>query len=371
MAQAQVRKHRIEPLWDRVDRNRVELVLWELLFLVSCVVGTSLLIGVVLIIVLIYSMQEPGTFDVLRPNLALIFLVGNTVAVLLGASWMAFAITRSEKWLLRRLDATLSPRGDLLPTKYALKDMAIASGFDVAPALYVMETGNVNAFVFAHRRRRAVVGVTRGLVERMDVNEQRAVFANMMSRLKKGEMATATSLTAIMRPLWAIRERDITRSDSDVIVDRSRPGETVIHSRNRVSENGGDMEGWIMLGPFIVAAALFVIVSEIVLYRRRHTDLRRAEKADAEGMLLLKDPQSMLSALEKTVRFNNWVPNAGPGFASLFYCWTGDDTDDENDPEWRRVTRLREVLGAEGLAPPVIEPNTHTLTPPPAPRTLE
>ncbi len=249
--------------------------------------------------------------------------------------------------------------------------MAIASGFEVAPALYVMETGNANAFIFAHRSRRAVVGVTRGLVERMDEDEQRAVFANLMARLKAGDIATATSITAIMRPLWALRDRDITRTDSRVIVDRPEPGTTRISTVGHQRDATEDAQAWLALGPFLVMAGLFVIVSEIVLFRRRHTDLRRAEKADAEGMLLLKDPRSMLSALEKTVRFNNWVPNAGPGFASLFYCWTGDDTDDENDPEWQRVTKLREVLGVEGMAPPVIAPNEHVLRPPPAPRVEE
>ena len=371
MAQAEVRKHRIEPLWDRVDSNKTELVLWELLFLASCVAGTCLMIGAVLALTLFFSVQDPAMFEFLRSNLGLVFLVGSVAAVLLGATWMGYALVRSEKWLLGRLDAVLSPKGELLPTKYALKDMAIASGFEVAPALYVMDTGNVNAFIFAHRSRRAVVGVTRGIVERMDENEQRAVFANLMARLKAGDIATATSITAIMRPLWAIRDKDITRTDSRLVVDRSEAGTTRIGTVGHQRDPTEDAQAWLALGPFLVMAGLFVIVTEIVLFRRRHTDLRRAEKADAEGMLLLKDPRSMLSALEKTVRFNNWVPSAGPGFASLFYCWTGDDTDDENDPEWRRVTRLREVLGVEGMAPPAIEPNVRTLLPPPAPRVGE
>lgn len=50
-------------------------------------------------------------------------------------------------------------------------------------------------------------------------------------------------------------------------------------------------------------------------------------------MLLLKEPRAMLSALETCIRHNNFVPTAGPGFAQLFYCWTGDATNDEEDPE--------------------------------------
>ena len=40
----------------------------------------------------------------------------------------------------RRLGATLVPKGELLDTKFALKDMAIAAGAAVAPALYLIDT---------------------------------------------------------------------------------------------------------------------------------------------------------------------------------------------------------------------------------------
>jgi Zn-dependent protease with chaperone function len=290
------------------------------------------------------------------------------VGVVLGTGWVTYSLTRTEKWIVRRLGAYLVPTGELLETKYALKDMAIASGHEVAPALYMMETGNVNAFVVAHGRRRAVVGVTRGMVERLSVDEQRAVFANLMARLLNGDVLWASGVTAIMRPMWAWRDRDLTRDDTRYLTGASEP-RSPWHGQAGDS-TAGDTDGvgagflW-----FMVIGFLFILVTEIIMVAgHREADLRHAEKADAEGMLLLKDPRSMLDAIEKCVRFNNWVPTAGPGFSLLFYCWTGDDTDDESDPEWRRVTRLREVLGVEGLAPPVIEPNRHELLAPPAPR---
>jgi heat shock protein HtpX len=370
MAQAEVRKKRIEPLWDRVDRNRVTLLLWEAFFLASCVLTAWFFTGLLVLGLWAMSFRSPELFEAMDSNLGLLFLASGAIALLAGTTWVGYALTRSERWLLQRLGAVLVPTGELLPTKYALKDMAIASGFEVAPAMYVMETGNVNAFIFARRDRRAVVGVTRGLVERMEVDEQRAVFANLMARLRNGDIAASTGITALMRPIWGARERDLTRGDADILVDRSNDGEYVLSTRGYVADVavGGAAATGLGVGLFMLLAGVFVLLTEIILYRRRRTDLRRAEKADAEGMLLLKDPASMLSALEKTVRFNNWVPNAGPAFGSLFYCWTGDDTDDEDDPEWRRVTRLREVLGVEGMAPPKIEPNTHVLLPPPAPR---
>ena len=107
-------------------------------------------------------------------------------------------------------------------------------------------------------------------------------------------------------------------------------------------------------GSLLLFGFALAIVGELFAFWQRRGQLRAAEKADAEGMLLLKEPAVMLSALEKCVRYDNVVPRAGDTFSDLFYCWTGDSADDEDDPEWERVARLREVLGVEGTwrAPP-------------------
>ena len=262
---------------------------------------------------------------------------------------------------MRRLGATISPKGEELPTKMALKDMAIAAGMAPAPALYVLETTNVNAFVFAASRRRPIVGVTRGLVDRLPVDEQRAVFANLIARVRSGDTIYATGVTALTRPLWSIRDRGIRRSaeqDSAAML-----GDDGALAASAATDGSAVGLGWIFF-----VAAVFVAVTELAAFGSRRTQLRQAEVADAEGMLLLREPQVMLAALEDCIRFNNYVPAAGPGFAQLFYCWTGDATSDEEDPEWRRVLRLREALGIEGLQPESVPNVPIMVVAPPAPR---
>jgi len=357
-----MRPHRVEPLWDRVDRNRIELAVFVLLFLAASAAGSALVLALGLLVLLVLS-QDPEAWQWLLGNVDRAFAVVCLGAAALAGAYVAVALSRCERWLLRRFEAEIVPPGELLPTKYALKDMAIAAGFEVAPALYVIETRNVNAFVFGKGRRRPVVGVTRGLAERLTVDEQRAVFANLMARLRAGDTIWATGITAIMAPLWTVRDRGISADE-----DPSRRVErrTVIDSRtgreHAVARNADVLAGVVWLVPILVA---FIIVSEFIVFGHRRSQLRHAEVADAEGMLLLKDPRSMLAALEKCVRFNNYVPTAGPGFTQLFYCWTGEySTDDENDPENRRITRLREVLGVAGMMPePVVAPNEPVMSP--------
>ena len=61
---------------------------------------------------------------------------------------------------------------------------------------------------------------------------------------------------------------------------------------------------------FILAAA-FVALTEVAAFGSRRSQLRQAEVADAEGMLLLREPNVMLSALEDCQRasrvFNEWA----------------------------------------------------------------
>ncbi len=378
MADYQVRKKHIEPLWDRVDRNRIGLAIFLLLFFVGMSLFVALLLfafvaclDVAIALVFAFFAEEFARSGIgLGAILQIWGYFPHMVAVsaLAVVGYMAWSLGRDERWFARRMHAKIAPKGEMLTTKYALKDMAIASGFDVAPALYVLETDNVNAFVFQHGKRRAVVGVTRGLTTRLSEGEQRAVFANLMARLRGGDMLWASIMTALMSPLWYFYEKPL--GDAEIIQFKEyrdpESGRLVTQPLGVASI----MYSPLSAVPVFAFVTVFVVLSELLAFGHRRSQLRHAEVADAEGMLLLKDPHSMLSALEKSVRFNNFVPTAGPGMTQLFYAWTGDSsTDDDQDPEMRRVVRLREVLGVEGMAPPAVKPNVpEFLVAPAAPR---
>lgn len=378
MADYQVRKERIEPLWSRVDRNQVELVVFLVLFFVGVTISLTLLIVAFAICLYLAAVLAIGSVaqELLRTGTGtgILGAIGGLfpymVAVIgIGVfAYMAWALGRDERWFARRLGATLVPRGETLATKYALKDMAIASGFDVAPALYMLETPNVNAFVFQRGSRRAVIGVTRGLTTRLSDDEQRAVFANLMARLKRGDMLWASAVTALMSPMWHLYERPL--GDAELIQFKEYRDPESGQNVTRPIGTAALVYSPASAAPVFAFMTLFVVITELLAFGHRSSQLRHAELADAEGMLLLKDPLSMLSALEKVVRFNNYVPTAGPGVTQLFYAWTGDgSTDDDQDPEMRRVVRLREVLGVEGMARPEARVNTpEFLLAPEAPR---
>ncbi len=331
-------QRRREPLWDRVDANRVKLAAYVVLFVLSVVLVVDvvlLVFGGCLVAFLMARAGAWGQFETVfgrgpvGPMSYLSLAIGVSALV-----WALITLSRSEKWLLKRFGAVLVPKGDLVDTKLALKDMAVAAGLPISPALHLIENSTVNAFVFSAHRRRAVLGVTRGFVNKLDIDEQRAVFANLVARLAGGDTIVDTGVASLLWPLNAWRNHNL--DDQNRMMD---------------STFAGELDNFAGRAPLLLFGFALAIVGEVFAFGQRHRQLRAAEKGDAEGMLLLKDPQSMLSALEKAVRYDNVVPGAGDTFSDLFYCWTGDSTNDENDPEWERVARLREVLGVEGVVP--------------------
>lgn len=351
------RSERMQPLWDRVGRNRFRLASAVGLFVLGTVLGIDALAVLVALPFAFFVSLRPGGVEATG---VLLSVVGWTslVAAVAAAAWTTVALSRSERWLVRRLGAEILPKGEALPSKMALKDMALAAGISPAPATYVLETSNVNAFVFAASRRRPIVGVTRGLIDRLSIDEQRAVFANLVARLRSGDTIYATGLTALTRPLWAARDRQLRDSaEEDSAAMLGLPANA-----------GNGQDDAMALGWLFFLAAAFVAITEVAAFGSRRSQLKQAEVADAEGMLLLRDPKAMLSALESCIRLDNYVPTGGPAFAQLFYCWTGDATSDEEDPEWERVMRLREVLGVEELTTEKALDPAFMPVAPPAPR---
>lgn len=338
-----VRSDRIEPLWDRIDRNRVKVAVFSLAF--SAVVAALIALTGTLALFLVGALLSDMALGMWIAMGALTY--GFPVSFVCALVWVAWRLSRSERFLLKRIGARISAPGEIAEVKAVLKDMTIATGFEHSPPLYIIEVDKVNAFAIGRSYASAAIGVTRGFVERLTPDEQRAVFANLMARIRSLDTLYATAVSALMGPIWAIRDHDLKMKDRDWSDPREQAYLTTAGGRT-----GSDAyAAWFVFYGFVV------VVTEVLSFWHQKTAWLASEKADAEGMLLLKDPRSMLSALERVLGADNHVPSAGDAYSQLFYCWAGFGFAPEDDPEFCRVAHLREVLGAEGMSVPMTVPN--------------
>lgn len=361
-----------ETLYARVARNRVKLAVFVASFVAVLMVGAAfsgLVLGVLLVVaaLVVWGAVFPGAEigTSLGEALVIAFALASSTGAAYACALVGRAVFGTPKRLLRRLGATLAPTGEYLGTKHALKAVSLAAGYERSPQLYVIDVGGVNAFALGNRRARTVIGVTRGFAEKLGGGDQRAVFANLLARTISGDIVTATVVTELIAPVWQLREAQM-RRDADVLF------ESEVATRTRWSEEGF---GWRLdvLPLWLVAGMMWVIVSEILAVTHQRQARFAAEAADAEGMLLLKDPREMLRGLERVLMADNYVKTAGEAYSSLFYCWAGLGFAPEDDPEMRRLTRLRSVLGSMAAAEDgfFIDEDVDEYLAPPAPRLVE
>lgn len=332
-----VRPERIEPLLARVAGNRWRFLGFMVSFILAIALFAAALVAIVSSLVamgVVFRGGLPGSDLGPGEFIARAVVLGFVIALAATTVWSLVRLADSETRLLKRLGARMPAGGTLLPTKSALRDMSLAAGLPRTPQLYVLDTPGVNAFVLGRSVERVRIGVTRGLLERTSPDVQRAVFANLIARVLTLDTLWATAVSALMGPIWALRDADFER-------DNEEPGPDAATARTR--EQGA-------AGLALVGYGLVVIVTELLAWYHREAAWSAAEKADAEGMLLLKDPRWMLRGIEQVLERDNHVPAAGDAYSQLFFCWAGFGFAPEDDPEMRRVARLREALGAEGAA---------------------
>ncbi len=348
---------RPQPLWVRVDENRFKLAM----FVATFVVGAAVLLATAFVGVPGVLVGGAAWFVDMAPAEAIRRVVAISYsaafALLLGAGAIISAaqLANGESWVRSRFGAEELAPGSHPALKRAASDMALAAGLATPPRILVVEQDSVNAGVVGLSRASATLVVTRGMLERFDEGQLRAVVATLMARVISGDVLFGTALAALMGPLKALRDWRIGAGVTGAVADEGCAVDGCGCAVDALldSDSPGGCAGVIGVALFaalvlaltyaaVVGAAWIVTVWGRLLHRTSH------EKADAEGMLLLKDPAPMLSALGIAVTSCNRIADGDASYDSVFYVSTSGTPALERI-EQRRYDRLREVLGAEGM----------------------
>lgn len=116
--------------------------------------------------------------------LVLIVILGNTICriVELRKGGSAVAKMLGAKFVSKATDNPAQKRA-----LNVVEEMAIASGLPI-PDLHVLSSDSINAFTAGHTYNNAVIGVTRGSMEKLSRDELQAIIAHEFAHIKNGDM---------------------------------------------------------------------------------------------------------------------------------------------------------------------------------------
>lgn len=182
---------------DRARRTSSRLVILLVLAVITLIGTTTLVIAIA------WQVYQYGDYSLQALNRELLASVAAVVIVVvcLGWAFKAQQLQAGGKVVAERLGGrllNLKPEG--LHEQRVLnvvEEMALAAGVPVPP-VYLLEESSINAFAAGFRPQDAVIGVTRGAIERLNRDELQGVVAHEFSHILHGDMRLNTRLVAVL-----------------------------------------------------------------------------------------------------------------------------------------------------------------------------
>lgn len=226
------------------------------------------------------------------------------IAVLFSVITSFISYWYSDKIVLAMTRAKPVSRENYRELYNIVENLTIAAGLPM-PRVYIVDEEMPNAFATGRNPERAVVAVTRGLVERLDRSEIEGVIAHELSHIGNRDMLISTMAVVLVGFIAIL---------SDMFLRSMLWGGM---SRGGGSERkGGSQAIFILIGViFAILAPIAAALIQLAISRRREF------LADASGALLTRYPDGLASALEKISQYSKPMNIASNSTAHL---WLAD-----------------------------------------------
>ncbi|MFP4072010.1 MAG: M48 family metallopeptidase [Desulfovibrionales bacterium] len=288
--------------FERQDQARRSTAFLVTLFVLA-VLGTAFLVYVVIRSALAASSETigPGFFE---PTLMAWTGLLTMGFIGLGSAYKVSQLSGGGRVVAELLGGQLlQDNGDPAEKRLrnVVEEMALASGVPVPP-VYILEDRTINAFAAGHTPEDAVIGVTRGCMERLTRDELQGVVAHEFSHILNGDMRINLRLMGLIFGLTLI-----TVAGSFLL--RS--------SRFRTSRKGGaNVLPLIGIG-LLVAGSIGTFFGSMI---RAAVSRQREYLADSSAVQFTRYPQGLAGALKKIGAVGSKVGSSHAAEAShLFF----------------------------------------------------
>ena len=175
---------------------------------------------------------------------------------------------------------------------HTIDGLSIAAGINT-PKAYIIETDTPNAFAAGSSPKNAIVGVTRGLMNRLNREELEAVIAHEMAHIKNYDIKLAT-ISVVLAGTIVFVAHMMRRS---LFWGRfGRAGRVGMGGGSRRGGSGKGGAAFIQILALIVVIIIAPLMARIIQFA---ISRKREYLADASGAELTGYPEALASALEK------------------------------------------------------------------------
>ncbi|GIW62949.1 MAG: protease HtpX [Patescibacteria group bacterium] len=227
--------------------------------------------------------ESPGTF-----------LVIGLFASIFGSFISYFY---SDKIVLSMYKAKLADKEKYFDLYTVTENLCIAQGLPM-PKVYVIEDESPNAFATGRDPKHSAIAVTTGLLKILDRSDLEGVIAHELSHIKNYDILVAT-IAAVLASIIGYASEIALRN---------------LYWGSRSSDKEKNNNAFILILAIVAIILLPIAASLIQLAISR----KREFLADSSAVLMTRNPNGLISALEKISSYPKQF-NANPETAHLFF----------------------------------------------------
>lgn len=215
----------------------------------------------------------------------------------IGSAWTSYYY--SDRIVLSINKAKPATQEQYQKLNNILDGLMISSGLENRPRLYVVDDPQPNAFATGRNPQNSVICVTTGLLEKLDYYELEGVIAHELSHIKNYDIRLS-AVVSVMVGFMVILTDWVSRA--------------LFWGRGRDNDDNNSGNPILMIIGLIclLLAPIFGQLMQLALSRRREY------LADASAVELTRNPDGMISALQKLDSDPNELKTANNSTAHMY-----------------------------------------------------
>lgn len=249
--------------------------------------GLIISLFIVIITVIVYYICHALKLGTVSIIIALIFSI--------GSAWASYYY--SDKIVLSLSHARPATKEEDLKLVNILDALMISANLPVKPKLYVVEDDQPNAFATGRNPENAVICVTTSLLNELEYYELEGVIAHEISHIKNYDIRLS-AIVSVMVGFIVMLSDTVSR--------------ILFWGGDRDRENNGNGILMIIGLVCLILSPIFGSLMQLALSRKREF------LADATAVELTRNPDGLISALEKLDNNKNQLATANSATANMY-----------------------------------------------------